>query len=336
MHVRLVALIGVLLMLVVGLPRPASAQEVAVVGVVVRVDAGQDAFWIQEQTPAGVRRVWTVRVTDFSTPGVQPGLRVRVGDVVEVRGWVTGPNQLLARDILVRSGTPGFGADPGIAPRGQRIEIEGVIIALDPYRQGLLQVQDRSQARASRVWTVRLTPQTRVEGQRGGRRWDDDDNQGFQAAQRLLNVGDLVEVQGRLVAAGIAGGQILAEEITIRGQARFLPRPGPYPQPVPYPTPYGWQTVILSPQAGAQVSGGEFTVVGRTTPGAHVQIYVTARWGVFQVQVANTAVTADQSGIFVLVVRPQLRISGAEYTITATSTYQGVSMTPVSVTVRQI
>ena len=322
MHGRVVAVIGVLLTLLLGLPHVASAQEVAVVGVIVRVDAGQDVFWVQEYA-AGAGRVWMVRVTDYSAPGLQPALRLRVGDVVEVRGWVTGANQLLARDILVRSGGVGIGADPGITPRGQRIEIEGIIIGLEPYRQGLLQVQDRSRARTSRVWTVRLTPQTRVEGQRGGRRWDDDDGHGLQAAQRMLNVGDFVEVEGRL----IGNGQILAEEIKVRGQAGFVP--DPYP-------PYAVQTAILSPQPGAQVSGGEFTVVGRTTPGAQVQIHVMARWSVFQVQVANSAVTADRSGIFVFVVRPQMRVPGAIYTITATSTFQGVSTTPVSVTVRQI
>ena len=332
MRVRLVAVLGVFLTLLLGLPHAASAQEVAVVGVVVRVDAAQDTFWVQEYGSAGAGRIWTVRATDYSAPGVQPALRLRVGDVVEVRGWVTGPNQLLARDIMVRSGGSGIGAGPDIAPRGQKIEIEGIIIALDPYRQGVLQVQDRSRARTSRVWTVRLTQQTRVEGQRGGRRWDDDDGQGLQAAQRLLSIGDLVEVEGRL----IADGQILAEEIKVRGQARFLP-PNPFPQPVPFPNPpYSWQTIILSPQPGAEVSGGEFTVVGRTTPGAQVQIHVMARWSVFQVQVANSAVTVDQSGIFVFVVRPQVRVPGAVYTITATSTFQGVSMTPVSVTVRQI
>jgi len=333
MHVRLVAVIGVLLTLILGVPHAASAQEVAVVGVIVRVDAGQDTFWVQENGSAGVGRVWTVRVTDHSAPGVQPGLRLRVGDVVEVRGWITGPNQLLARDILVRSGGTGIGAGPGIAPRGREVEIEGTIIAIDLYRHGILQVQDRSRARLSRVWTVRLTQHTRVEGQRGGRRWDDDDGQGIQAVQRLLSVGDLVEVEGRL----IANGQILAEEIKVRGQARFIPRPVPYPQPVPFPNPpYSWQTLILSPQPGAQVSGAEFTVVGRTMPGAQVQIHVMARWSVFQVQVASSAVTADQSGIFVFVVRPQVRVPGAVYTITATSTVQGVSMTPVSVTVRQL
>lgn len=333
MHVRLVAVMCVLGTLILGVPHAASAQEVAVVGIVVRVDAGQDTFWLQEHGSAGGGRIWTVRVTDFTAPGVQPGLGLRIGSVVEVRGWITGANQLLARDILLRWGGPGSGGGPGVAPRGQMIEIEGIIVAFNPYRQGFLQVHDRPRAHRSRVWTVRLTPQTRVEGQRGGGRWDDDDGQGIKAAQRLLDVGDLVKVEGRL----IANGQILAEEIKVRGQTRPFPRPGSYPQPVPFPNPsYSWETAILSPQPGAQVSGGEFTVVGRTMPGAQVHIHVIARWSVFHVQVANSAVPADRSGIFVFVVRPQARAPGTVYTITATSTFQGISMLPVSVTVRQI
>jgi hypothetical protein len=330
MHVRVVAVIGVLLALLLGLPHPASAQEITITGVVVRVDASQDRFWLQEYGSGSAGRIWAVQVTDFSIPGLQPALRLQAGEVVEVRGWVTGTNQLLAREIEVRSGGVGIGTGPTIVPPGRRIEIDGIIIAMDPYRRGLLQVQDRFRGQA-RVWTVRVTPRTRIEGQRGGRRWDDDGT-GIGAAQRLLEVGDLIEVEGRLIASD----QILAEEIKVRGQARIIPRPGPYPQPVPYPIPPYGPTVILAPRAGTEVSGSEFTVVGRTAPRAHVQVHVMMRWGIFQIQVTNNTVYADQYGFFALVVRPTTRIPGATYTITATSTFQGVSMTPVSVTVRQL
>jgi hypothetical protein len=333
MRVRLVTVIGILLTLLVGLPRMGSAQEVAVTGVVIRVDTGQDTIWVQEYGAAGAGRVWTIRVTDFAGAGVQPGMQFMVGDVVEVRGVLTGTNQLLARAIVIRSRGNGIGIpNPGvIAPGGQRIEIDGVIVAIDLYRQGVFQMRDQLRARSTVVWTVRLSPQTRINGQREDRRWDDDDRSGIQATRRILNVGDLVQVQGRL----ITNGQILAEEIRVRGQGGYTPGPGPYPQPFPYP-PYGWQTVILAPQAGAEVSGRAFTIVGRTIPGAQVQIGVMAHWAVFNVQVANATVTADQSGIFVLAVQPSMRMPGTTYTITATPTYQGVSMTPVSVTVRQI
>lgn len=349
-----------------GLPQMAAAQEVTLYGTVVQVDTGQGIIWVQEYGQAGTVRVWTVRVTNLAPTG-GPGRTIRVGDVVEVRGVVIGANQLLAGSLTVRSqgGGPGPGVGsgpnvgpgtgpgagpfpvPGITPRGQRIEIDGVIIAMNGYGRGLLQIQDRSRARASIVWTVRVTGRTRVEGyrgDRGDRGWDDGEGSGIQAAQRLLNVGDLVEVEGRVVG----NSQILAEEIQVRGRTGYFPGAGgpypypqypqpqyPYPQQPTYPYP-GWQTVILSPQAGTQVSGSEFTVVGRTIPGAQVQIHVMARWSVFQVQVANSTVTADQNGMFVLQVRPSMRIPGASYTITATSHYQGVSMTPVSVTVRQL
>ncbi|HEY6103424.1 MAG TPA: DUF5666 domain-containing protein [bacterium] len=336
MRVRVVAVVGILLLLITGIPRTASAQEIAVVGGVVRADAGQDIFWIQEYGSTGAGRVWAVRVTDFARPGVQLGWPIRVGDVVEVRGVLTGANQLLARSIVVRSRGNGVGIPtPGVKPpRGQRIEIDGIIMSIDRYRQDFIQVRDELRTRSAVVWTVRLTPQTRIDGQGEQRRWsddDDDDRAGIGGARRILNVGDFVQVEGRLVS----DGQILAEEIRVRGQGGYVPSPTPYPQPFPYP-PYGWQTVILSPQAGAEVSGRAFTVVGRTLPGAQVQIGVMAHWAVFNVQVANTTVTADQSGIFVLAVQPSMRVPGATYTITATSTYQGVTMTPVSVTVRQI
>jgi len=342
MSVRVGAVIATLLIATLALPQIASAQEVALTGVVLRIDAGQGVFWLQEY--GGQGRVWSVRMTNLGTPGIQPGAGIQVGDVVEVRGAVIGPGTLLARGATVRSrgGAPGIGTGPGIgapppgiARPGQRIEFEGVIVAMDRYRQGLLQVQDWRRSLPGAIWTVRLTGQTRIET-RDRRRWDDDDDRwgddgrGIQAAGRLLRVGDLVTVEGR-----VAGSQILAEEITVRGRGYAPPRSGPYPQPAPYPTA-GWQTVILAPQAGSEVSGSEFTVVGRTLPGAQVQVHVQARWSVFQVQVANSTVTADQSGIFILAVRPTMRVPGATYTITATPHYQGVAMPPVTVTVRQI
>jgi hypothetical protein len=363
MKARGVALLALVMIGLLSLPQVVSAQEVSLLGTVVRVDAGQGTIWIQEYGPAGAARVWAVRTANLAQPG-GPGIGIRVGDVVEVRGVIIGTNQLLARSLVVRSqgvgsgpGTgsgpnvgprpaPGGGPSPypGITPRGQRIEIDGVIIAMDSSGQGLLQIQDRLPSRGNVVWTVRVTGRTRVDGQRGDRRWNDDDDDdndrsGIRAARRLLHVGDVVEVEGRVVG----NNQILAEEITVRGRTRYLPGTGgpypypqyPYPQPAPYP-PYAWQTVIFSPQPGTDVSGSEFTVVGRTMPGAQVQIHVMARWSVFQVQVANTTVAADQNGMFVLQIRPSMRVPGASYTITATSRYQGISMTPVSVTVRQI
>jgi hypothetical protein len=369
MKVRTGVVTALVLIGLLGLPQMAAAQEVTLYGTVVQVNTGQGVIWVQEYGQAGATRVWAVRVTNLAPTG-GPGRTIRVGDVVEVRGVVIGTNQLLARSLTVRSQGagpgPGVGSGPnvgpgtgpgagpypvpGITPRGQRIEIDGVIVAMNSYGQGLLQIQDRSRTRAYIVWAVRVTGRTRVEGyrgDRGDRRWDDDEGSGIQAAQRLLNVGDLVEVEGRVVG----NSQILAEEIKVRGRTGYLPGAGgpypypqyPYPQypnpqyPYPQPTyPYpGYQTVILSPQAGTQVSGSEFTVVGRTLPGAQVQIHVMARWSVFQVQVANTTVTADQNGMFYLQVRPSMRVPGASYTITATSHYQGVNMTPVSVTVRQ-
>src|SRR5574341_156825 len=132
MRVHVVAVITILLLLIGGTPRLASAQEIAVVGVVVRVDAGQDVFWVQEYASTGAGRIWAIRVTDFARPGVQPGLPIQVGDIVEVRGVLSGSNQLLARSIVVRSRGNGAGIPaPGvIPPRGQRIEIDGIIVSL--------------------------------------------------------------------------------------------------------------------------------------------------------------------------------------------------------------
>lgn len=341
MAVRLGAMVAVLLLAVLGLPQAASAQEVALVGVVVRVDAGQDTLWVQESASTGPGRVWSVRISDISSPGVQPALGIQAGDVVEVRGLVYGANALLARTISIRSrgsdsGILGSGIvpGPGIGGRGQRVEIDGVIISMDRRRPGVLEVLDREhywRGRGQTIWTVRLTALTRVDGQRDGRPWDDRDGSGILAAGRLLHAGDRIKVEGRLIAAS----QILAEEIKVRGRGGMVPRPLPFPQPTPLP-PHGRQTVILAPQAGTEVSGSGFTVVGRTVPGARVQVRVQARWSVFSGQVANATVTADQSGIFVVVIRPSMRASGTMYTITVTSTYQGTPMTPVSVTVRQI
>ncbi len=48
MRGRMGLLLAVCLVGFLGLPRAASAQEVVLVGTVVRVDAGQASIWVQE------------------------------------------------------------------------------------------------------------------------------------------------------------------------------------------------------------------------------------------------------------------------------------------------
>lgn len=328
-------------MLLLAVPHAASAQEITVVGVVVRLDADRGTFWMREGGPGGSGRIWVIRAAGASRPSLYGAFRLRVGDVVEVRGWLAGANHLAARIISVR-GAGDYGLIP---PRGRDVEIEGTITAIDLHRQRILQIQDRARGFGPRVWTVRLTPRTRVAGGRGGHRWDDDrwdgdrwddnrwdDNDRWRDDRlRWLRIGYLVRIEGRL----IGDRQILAEEITLLGQARFLPRPVSPPVLSPAP-PDARQIIILRPQQGEQVSGVEFAVVGRTVPGARVQILVTARWAFGQTPVAQGNVATDQRGEFAFVVRPSIGTPGTIYTITATPILRGSSLPPATVTVRAI
>lgn len=332
MRVRTIPLIAVLLLLLLALPRLLlSNQEFTITGVVSSIDTRQETFLLQELGPTGQGRVWSIRVTsgtvgrrpeDRVARGAAPTLRLlRVGDIVDVEGTIFAGNQVLARQVSVRSPAGSNGRDRAI---GRNIKLRGTISDVQPQGQGVLRLQEDPGVRGF-GWTVWLHPEVKVEGQLDDRGQEKVDGKGPRIALRILRVSDFVEVEGRVVASQ----QIQARVIKFRGQT------GAFPVPLPGPIPLPGQTVIISPRDGEDIETDEFTVIGQTAPGAQVRIGVSSRFGVFQVQVASGTVTAEENGFFVLVVRPSLRIPGSVYTITATPTFQGQTAPAVSVTVRQ-
>jgi len=333
MRVRTLPVVAALLLPLLAIP-PAvlSNQEVRILGVIVSIDNRQETFLLQELGSTVQGRIWSVRVTsgtvgrrpeDRVATGAAPTLRLlRVGDIAEVVGTIFAGNQLLARQVTVRSASGGNGRDREL---GRDIRLRGTIIDLQTHAQGIFRLQESTGA-GGFPWTVQLHAQVKVEGQLDDRGEEKVDGRGPQIAMRLLRVGDVVDVQGRVIGRQ----QIQAREIRFRGQT------GAFPVPVPGPVPFPGQTVIISPHEGEEIGTEEFSVIGQTVPGAQVRIGVSARFGVFQVQVAGGTVTADHTGYFVFVVRPSVRIPGSLYTITATSIIQGQTAPAVSVTVRQL
>lgn len=346
MRFRTLPLVAVFVLLVFAVPHAALSQSlVSFTGVVVGIQHSQETFLLQEQGLAGQGRTWTVRVTastEVQLPqgtvarGAQQTLSLlRTGTFVTVRGWIVGSNQLVAGAIGVNSAVAGGQGSRGIR---QEFRVAGTIVDMQTQGQGILQLQAQSPVQGQGFWTVRLYPQTQVTGLIQNRGLTSGRGRGGRSALGLLRVGDFVEVIGR----SLGNQQIRAEVITVHGHSGLAP--GQFPSPVPFPgqipfpgqVPFSGQTVIHSPQQGAEIAAGEFFVTGQTTPGSQVRVEVTAQLAVLQLPVTSGTVTADQNGFFVFTARPPLRVPGTIYTITVTSTFQGFSSPPVSVTVRQL
>ena len=352
MRARILPLVVGLLLLVLAVPRTAlsapvfSGTQVNVTGVVVGIQHSQETFLLQEQGSVGQGRHWTVRVTASTEARLPQGTvargpqqilsLLRTGAFVAVQGWFFGNNQLLASTIAVNSAFAGSGQ--GSRGIRQEFRVAGTIVDLQTRGQGILQLQAQSPVQGQGFWTVRLYPQTQVTGLIQDRGWNSGRGRGGRSALSLLRVGDVVEVIGRL----LGNQQVRADVITVHGQSGLAP--GQFPGPVPFPgqipfpgqVPFSGQTVIHSPQQGAEIAAGEFFVTGQTMPGSQVRVEVTAQLAVLQLPVTSGTVTADQNGFFVFTARPPLRVPGTVYTITVTSTFQGFSSPPVSVTVRQL
>jgi len=351
MRARTLPFVTVLFLLVLAAPRPVLSAtvlpgaQVNVTGVIVGIQHSQETFLLQEQGSAGQGRHWTVRVTASTEARLQQGIvargpqqilgLLRTGTIAAVQGWIIG-SELVARSITVSSGLADIGQDSrGIR---QEVRLTGTIVDLKVRGQGILQLQAQSPVQGHNLWTIRLYPQTQVTGLIQDRGWTPGRGRGGRSALALLRVGDFVEVIGR----ALGNQQIRAEVITVHGHSGLAP--GQFPSPVPFPgqipfpgqVPFPGQTVIHSPHQGAEIAAGEFFVTGQTMPGSQVRVEVTAQLAVLQLPVTSGTVTADQNGFFVFTARPPLRVPGTVYTITVTSTFQGFSSPPVSVTVRQL
>ncbi len=227
-----------------------------------------------------------------------------------------------------------------------KVDVRGVIVAVDARSQSFLLREDQRGARFDRTWVVTIQPNTkfRVEGRGLNDRnddWNDKTGRVYQGYHQFLRVGAFVEVEGRLVA----NGRILATEINFRGQVQqpsppiavFPPTTLPPYQQYPQPPIYGFpqQTQILYPQNGAVITTPEFTVIGRSFPYAQVRVEVSTVFTFFTFGAGSTDVTADANGFFAATIRPSVRLPGATYRITVTSQVSGYPMQPVTITVTQ-
>ncbi len=225
---------------------------------------------------------------------------------------------------------------------GRQIRVSGVIVSLHPQAGSFL-LQQRRRA-GDRFWVVQINRRTEIEDDDGDDDDDDDDRDHDRAGFRGLDVGTVVRVKGQA-----AGSQhILAREIEIVGHISgpistapvpFPQPPFPFPQP-PFPqppgTPFPFAPEILLPRNGAEIATSEFSIIGRTFPGAQVRIDVLAQFAFVRVSVAGADVTADNTGLFSHTVRPSPRLAGATYTITVTARFQGVVSPPTAIVVRQL
>lgn len=222
----------------------------------------------------------------------------------------------------------------------RKIEVRGIIVAMDARTQAFLLREDRPRG-TDHLWVVQMQSDTRLKIE--GRDKDDDDNDlgGRNFVPRVLprlEVGQFVEVEGRV----IADGRILAREIKLLGHTRAVPPqvivvPPPVLPPFPQPPFFGFpqQPQIFFPQNGAVINTAEFTVIGRTFPFAQVHIDVMTVWAFFQFGAASADVTADGNGFFATTVRPSIRLPGATYRITVTSRVSGVALPPTTINVSQ-
>lgn len=207
----------------------------------------------------------------------------------------------------------------------RQIRVSGVIVSLHPQAGSFL-LQQRRRA-GDRFWVVQINRRTEIEDD------DDDENDRDHGGRfRTLDVGDVVRIRGR----AIGSQQILAREIEIVGRITGPISTGPVPFPQPPFPPFAFAPEILLPRNGAEISTSEFSVIGRTFPGAQVRIDVLAQFTFIRVSVAGADVTADNTGLFTQTVRPSPRLAGATYTITVTAIFQGVVSPPTSIVVRQL
>lgn len=206
-----------------------------------------------------------------------------------------------------------------------RVEVRGIVVSIDRKARTFYLQPRRSQG-GLHVLAVLVDRRTDFEFKGLHDRDDDDeDDEDFDRRTRRfrrLVVGDIVEVQGRL----IDHGAILAREVLVEGRARRVPPTivGSIPTPV-----------IVFPYDGMSVNGHEFLLAGRTVGRARVIIQLAIVFGPVAFQTLHFETTADDAGAFATTIRPGFVRRGVQYRITVQSDFQGVQSPPATVTVRQ-
>lgn len=216
--------------------------------------------------------------------------------------------------------------------RGRRVEIRGIVTAIDLHNRRF-HVQARGGRFGGHTWAVVVDRRTDFDLRRR-RDHDDDDfdhdrpGRGF----RRLTVGDLVEVEGRLIDQGT----ILAREVEVFRRGR-IGGPPPFGAP-PIVTPPVFTVpapVISHPIHGSVVTRSDFVISGQTVRQARVYIKVAPVFGPVAMQAYDFQTDADYNGFFSAHVTPGRLIArrGMQYQITVVAESQGVQSAPTTLVV---
>jgi len=208
-------------------------------------------------------------------------------------------------------------------------EIRGVVVSIDRWGR-TFRLQERSRFDRD-IWLVVVDRRTDFDVRRGrDRDYGDDRGRDWEWFRRL-DVGDFVEVEGRLIRYRT----ILAREIDVLRPQRPIvgrPYPQPYPQPpvVIVPAP-----VIIFPRHGVTIFGGVFILSGRVGPRVRVLIVVSTMQGGATYWKHEMWADADDDGNFRVPIRSGYAGYGVQHHITVRSVQGGAESPPVTVVVNQ-
>ena len=203
-------------------------------------------------------------------------------------------------------------------------EIRGVVVSIDRWGRSFY-VRERARF-DDRLWRVFVDRRTDFDVRRGRDRYDDDRGRDWEWFRRL-DVGDVVEVEGRL----IRHRTILAREIDVFRQRRPISRP-PYPQ---HPVIIVPAPVIIFPRHGVTIVGGGFVLSGRVGPRVRVLIVVSTMQAGAVYWKHEMWADADDDGNFRVPIRPGYARYGVQHHITVRSVQGGAESPPVTVVVNQ-
>jgi hypothetical protein len=214
-----------------------------------------------------------------------------------------------------------------------RLEIRGVVVAIDWFARTFY-LQGRTKFSDHRLWLVVVDRRTDFDVKRRRDHDEDDRVRDFDHRDRwlrLLDVGDAVEVEGRLIGRRT----ILAREVEVFARHRPVLAPPvvivPAPPVVIVPAP-----VIIFPRHGFVVIGREFILSGRAAPRSQVVIAVVTVLGAAVVWKHDLWAFADDDGHFNVMIRPGFIQRGVQHQITVRSRMQGgAESPPVTVVVHQ-
>ncbi|MGH2404822.1 MAG: DUF5666 domain-containing protein [bacterium] len=236
--------------------------------------------------------------------------------------------------------------------RGRRVDIRGIVTAVD-WHNRTFHVQAQGGRFGGHTWTVVVDRRTEFDVRGRDRDHDlDADHDRRGRSFRGLAVGDLVEVEGRLIDQGT----ILAREIEVVRRGRNIGAPPygappyaapPYGAPPYGAPPYGAPSVVTQPYTfpapvisyplhGSVVGRNEFLISGRTVRQARVYVKVAPVLGAVAMQAYDFQTDADYNGFFSAQVTPGRLITrpGMQYQITVFAVSQGVQSPPATLVVQ--